>query len=387
MNSEEHFFIQILSDYLAQRHTDKQKDLDWNKILQLAQAHQVEGIIYNQCKDLLPDSVRSTFEKAYGATVFQYMNRMADLEEIRRFFNAASVPFFTVKGPIIAGYYPIPELRTMGDADLVIRAKDREKSDVLMKSMGFTSPYNGNEEEYHYDRRGLAYELHECLVHHNVATHTQADDFFNNFWLYVKDGKLDPSFHFLFLLKHLQGHFMISGVGFRQFMDVAVMGKNESALNWSWIQEKLDEIGMLDFAKNCIGFIYKWFGIKMPIEMMIPDDNFYEIGTEGILNNGVFGFNNEENQKNHTLNDARKAGGIGMVKNALGYVFMPYSKMKTLEAYSYLKDRPYLFPVAWIHRLGRGVKNFSNSKKTMARNFASKEEISKRDKYLKKWGL
>lgn len=387
MTEEQNYFIQILADHINGSTTSPRSSINWSEISQLSHTHQIGGIVYYQCKDFLPESVYSSFEKDYSAEIYYYLNREQDTNKLIDAFKKNDIKAFLIKGLAVSKYYPVPALRTMGDADLVIRAKDREKSDVLMKSMGFTSPYNGNEEEYHYDRRGFAYELHECLVHHNVATHTQADDFFNNFWLYVKDGKLDPSFHFLFLLKHLQGHFMISGVGFRQFMDVAVMGKNESALNWSWIQEKLDEIGMLDFAKNCIGFIYKWFGIKMPIEMMIPDDNFYEIGTEGILNNGVFGFNNEENQKNHTLNDARKAGGIGMVKNALGYVFMPYSKMKTLEAYSYLKDRPYLFPVAWIHRLGRGVKNFSNSKKNMARNFASKEEISKRDKYLKKWGL
>lgn len=390
MTKEQHFFIQILSDYLAGRKTAPVPDIQWNPILSYAQTQQVGGIVFYQCKDVLPEQVRPTLEKAYSASVYYYLNRIADLSALDAAFRAANIEYFTVKGVIVASYYPVPELRTMGDADIVIHSDDREKSNEIMTGLGYQGSFHGNDREWHYSKRGLEYEVHDTLAHSFVYAPTPADEFINNFWPYVKDNKMDPSFHFVFVLKHLMGHFRHSGVGFRQFMDVAVMAKNEKNLNWPWIQETLEKLGMLEFARTCFGFIKRWFGISVPCEILVPDDAFYESSTETIFTNGVFGYDNDENKKNAVVNEMRSSGQsreAAMAGKAVRYIFPSYKRLCSSEVYSYLKGRPYLLPAAYVHHFARGIKNFNNSKKTMANNFATKEEIARRDEYLKKWGL
>lgn len=54
MTAEQTFFIGVLADYLNKRKTQAQDSLDWSVVLSYAQNHQVEGIIYFQCKYFLP---------------------------------------------------------------------------------------------------------------------------------------------------------------------------------------------------------------------------------------------------------------------------------------------------------------------------------------------
>ncbi len=96
-----------------------------------------------------------------------------------------------------------------------------------------------------------------------------------NFWKYVKNGKLDWSFHFLFLIFHLYKHFMINGVGLRQFMVIAVLTKENKELNWLWIVEKLKDLKMWEFAKRVFALNESWFGIVPPLEFQLLKRSFF----------------------------------------------------------------------------------------------------------------
>ncbi|NCU27417.1 hypothetical protein EOM86_11990, partial [Candidatus Nomurabacteria bacterium] len=76
-----------------------------------------------------------------------------------------------------------------------------------------------------------------------AGTHGVLDICRNSFDHFIVNGRLDDSFHFVFAIYHLCKHFMNSGVGFRQFVDVAVLIKNDDRINWMWTENKLKEIG------------------------------------------------------------------------------------------------------------------------------------------------
>lgn len=105
-------------------------------------------------------------------------------------------------------------------------------------------------------------------------------EFFNDCWQYVHEGQLDWDFHLLFLIFHLRKHFMNSGVGFRMFMDLAVVAAKVN-IDWDTLANKLKKIGMLEFAKKCYGFIGRWFYIYGPLIDQIDEDFFEEASQKG----------------------------------------------------------------------------------------------------------
>ena len=389
MTREQMFFVQMLSDHLNTRRTEPVDDIDWNIIHLYAQRHLVSGIIYAQAKKILPETILGAFQQETIATYYNYSYREEDVKTIKHIFTEENIPFFLVKGPVIAEKYPIPELRAMGDIDLVVHPEDREKCHAILCKNGFVSQSKQKDREWQYYKNSLETELHDRLVYKEAVNEKDQDEYFNNCWQYVQGYQLDWNFHLLFLIFHLRKHLMNSGAGFRQFMDLAVAAQ-ATETDWKWIKQGLKETGMLTFAQRCYGFINQWFGIETPIMEEI-DEQFFNEATKKIFADGIFGFDNADNADSAVINRVRKKrfSSLRMLSIAIRYVFLPIDEMKSINEYSYLKKAPILLPIAWIHRI---VFSASKNKKRNAisnlkKSFVSKDKIVKRDDMMKKWGL
>ena len=69
MENEKQYMLTVLSDFLHKRKTANASDLDGYHILELAQSHQIEAILYHQCKSSLPNEVSSRFSQLYASSV------------------------------------------------------------------------------------------------------------------------------------------------------------------------------------------------------------------------------------------------------------------------------------------------------------------------------
>ena len=311
------------------------------------------------------------------------------MREIEETFRENGIVFFLIKGPVVAQYYPVPALRTMGDLDIVIHREDRDRAHEILLQLGFANTSHLEDREWQYFRNDLEYELHDHLVYRETVNREKLEAFFNDFWLFVKEGKLDAGFHFLFLLLHLRKHLMNNGAGFRMFMDLALTGMKESELNWPWIREKLEELELLPFAQVCAGFIHRWFGVVLPLEEKLPDHAFYEAATEAVLANGVFGFDNAENRVNSTANIARQMGywRLELVRRTLRLVFPPYHMMLKSRYGGFVENRKWLLPAAWVYRLFRASGPILRGQRDLPFHHVSGEQVRQRDEYLRQWGL
>jgi len=375
--------IRILSDHLARRTSSAPVNLNWDALFDLSEQHQVSGVVYVQCKNPL-------FRQAYYGAIAGYLKRKEALALVEKALRDNGIDFFLVKGPVVAECYPVPALRTMGDVDVVVHPEDRERVRDILFELGFTTDGVMGRFEWHFYYGNLLFELHDRLVYDQVANVDIHKAFFNGCWKYVKDGAIDPSFHFLFLLLHLRKHFINMGVGFRQFMDVAVMEREN--LNWPWIEGKLRELELWAFSEKVFALNEAWFGITPPLGIEAVEQCFIEKATELILSNGVFGFDNEENQNNIAVNIVKSEGSgfITRSRRVLHVVFYPYSEMIMMPQYSYLKNRKVLLPFAWVHRAVRAAylrRADKTMKSIMQQAFVSDDVVEQRSKMLEKWGL
>ena len=281
--------ISILRDHLLNQKTKNRADFDWNELLRLSKVHEVTGIIYFQCKEFIPQNLWSDFESAYAAAMFYYSNRVKAMRFIADLLSENHIPFFSVKGLEVAKYYPFPGLRTMGDNDIVVEPGRLSEVVSILKEHGFVESDGTGEHVWNCDYKGMHFEFHDRLTDNDARTEKQ-QSFFDNFIPYVEKNNLDWNYHLLFLIMHLRKHFMNSGVGLRQFMDIAVVAKNREELDWGWIEDKLQELKLQKFAHACFSLIEDWFEIIVPVPFTKLDMGLTIEVTEKILNNGVFGF-------------------------------------------------------------------------------------------------
>ena len=383
MTVEQRFLISVMADHLSSQPSDPPEDLNWQVLCDLSEEHQVSGIVYAQCKNPL-------FQQAYYASIASYLKRKEALALLKKALRDNDIDFFLVKGPVVAEYYPMPALRTMGDVDVVVHPEDRERVRDILFELGFTTDGVMGAFEWHFQYGKLMLELHDRLVYDQVANEDIHKAFFFFFWMYVKDGAIDHSFHFLFLLIHLRKHFINMGVGFRQFMDVAVMERED--LNWPWIEKKLRELELWAFAEKVFALNEVWFGVAPPFGIESVDQSFIEEATELILRNGVFGFDNKENKHNIAVNIVKSEGSSFKTRcrHVLHDVFYPYSEMILMPQYSYLKNKKFLLPLAWGHRAIRAVylrRADKIMKSVLQQAFVSSDIVEQRSKVLEKWGL
>ena len=389
---EQQFFLDVLSDHLNYRKTCKPSiNLNWSKLLYFAQIHQVEGIIYFQCKDFLPTEIKNTLKNKYCYILCNYANREYLINQLFENLKEEKIDFFIVKGLSIALFYPFSSLRTMGDTDLVVHTEYRNKVHSILLEQGYKNVSRFEDREWIYTKGVFEIELHDRLIYSESINRKELEDFFANFWIYVHDGELDWNYHFLYLILHLRKHLMNYGVGFRQFLDIATIIKNNNSLDWSYIEKQLITLDLIEFSRTVFSLNEIWFGIKSPLQSKVIDDLFFQNATEHIFRNGVFGFDNAENRDNVSINNVLKSKNrkFEMIKSAICKLFPSYENMITVPMYSFLIGKKWLLPWAWIYRfyIGASKKRIATGVNSVKSSLVSDDKIEKRTKWLKQWGL
>ncbi|MCF0120647.1 MAG: nucleotidyltransferase family protein [Oscillospiraceae bacterium] len=362
MEREHELLLTILSDHINGRDTEVITGADWDRINELALAHQVGGIVYHQCRAQLTGDAAAKLKTQYELSTGCYLQRRLIIKRIEEAFTRESIGFITVKGLDVAECYPVPQLRTMGDCDIIVRTEDKEKAHAIFKELGFNDVEKGGN-EWKYLMGNLEFELHDHLLYDNFVSGNALRDFAETYWDYTEETApgsshfiLNWNYHFVYLILHLMKHFFVSGIGLRQFLDLAAV-INRQELDFEWISEKLDELELLDFTKKCLGLCERWFGVELPLSERMDDEKFEEL-TQYVMKNGVFGFENSENDDNLVVYKIKSGGSL---RAMLWAVFPPYDNLRVTEAYAFLDGRPWLLPAAWCYRFVRGVKNGKSS--------------------------
>lgn len=400
MTNEQSFFIQALADHLNGKPTKIKEDLNWDKLTELAVNQQLAGILFSQIKDELSsvsekNSSASRLSGIYAYSVYSYANRINVLRQINSAFQRENIPYLIFKGSEVAEHYPIPALRTMGDCDILVKRQDKEKADTVLSQLGLVRE-NSGPNEWIYNKNGLEYELHRRLMNEEASVSEKHRAFLEEYEKYTVAEEnscqhhLEMSYHFVFLLLHLRKHFINSGVGFRMFMDLAVINQ-KCDLNWDYIVNKTKELDVYNFLMYCLAFCEKAFCCKFPIETeCISDQEFFE-SADMICNNGIFGHHDEDNKDNYAIyqlgsTDKKNTRIMLFLKN----LFPPYRLISELEKYSFLKGRPYLLPIAWVYRYFYAITHRTAKEKisqAVSDMNISDLQVEKRMKTLKKWRL
>ena len=402
MTEPEALFLRLLSDYLHRQTTELGDHVDWEKLVDLGKIHQVNGILFVQCRSHLEADpslaqVYATLKKDFGLAARSYLNNDLQFQSVRSALTSENIPFIPIKGPMVAQYYPDPALRTMGDIDLVIRLEDKEAVCRVMRKLGYSNTVSADN-ELHFQLQNTVFEMHVELFQAHGSDAATICDYFSGIWEHASpwnnssEFHLDQNYHFLYLIAHIAMHLKLYGIGFRQFYDIAVLIQNspQGYFNWDVIRKEAEVCGLLRFLCASLALISQWFQVLSPLpEAEISEELAREV-TRKVFSDGVFGFSNQENSINKLESHRRRSRAplfLLKIRTLRKLVFPPYHDLIVSNKYRHLVGRKYLLPYFWIKRLFLATQKKRRLESLTVMISADDQAVEKRHRFLRDLGL
>ena len=366
-------FFSILNNFL---HPDKECDdlskitqEEWISMFRLAKEQAVFPIVFDKAWNQegyagMADDMKNAYRlKSRNDVIAQSLKTEYFLSIYKQFTDEGIHPL-VVKGIILRNIYQKPDYRMSSDEDMLVNKNDFSKVDNILLSNGYNrqqieNPLDEHEISYYNPSRGSAIELHLTLFPETSDAYGHLNHEFENVFeraIYeeINGTKVYTLFHtqhMFYLVCHSLKHFMHSGFGVRQLMDIINFAEvYGNTIDWDDIIRRAKHENMYVFLMNLfaggekyLGFSWEKANLKKPQIKLNPKNLIIDM-----IDGGVFGQNDEArlHSSNITLQavNANKAKAVS--KSAL---FPNFNYMK--NRYPYLKKYKWMLPFAWIQRI------------------------------------
>lgn len=384
----ENALLDILSAFVNEREPQFDGTPDFSDVLVKAYVQNILPIVayMNRKYHFLSDTeTQARLTELLYQTVFVSTNRFRAFEALSKTLSENVIEHMPVKGWYLKELYPIPEIRTFGDIDILIHPNDRKKCDRLMRQKGYTVK-NDWEPTFSYLKDNEFYEFHSDLVDTKIPCAPKLGEYFSNAWQYSEvDGekrrKLSANYHFIYVIAHMAKHLYSSGAGIRMYLDVALLlTKERETLNLKFIEEELASLGLGRFYTTVISCVKDWFNTEINREASCVSSEITDRLLEYTLDSDIFGKTRDHSVI--TLRNAEKPKASA-IRQAL------FPNAEELEKrYTFVKGRRWLLPAAWAVR---AVKNSSRigSKMSDIKDLSAADynDVADYDSFMKSLGL
>ncbi|WP_300629650.1 nucleotidyltransferase family protein [uncultured Thomasclavelia sp.] len=372
MNSE---MITLLKDARLNR-ISKPIRLDYSKLYELSNQHQISALIFNQIYsfDDFPLEIKQRWKSdALKINAFQTRKTMKILHLCKQ-FSKQNLRVLIVKGLICRALYPQPDNRQSNDEDLYVQKEEYEAvKDILLKN-NFTVVSDSDDVTTFIDPvSGLSIELHTALFSLESKAYGNYQRYFDQAFdkciVHRIDGvevySLEYTQHLLFLILHFVKHFFHGGVGIRQVVDIVMYSEAYGdKVNWDRLYDILKDLNiyvlitsLFAMAHDRLEFDYTKIRVPEGIDKSDYQDLF-----EDIMDAGIFGQSSPERIHSATITLNTISDGKTSVLKSI------FPSLKEMQGkYKYLNKYPVLLPFAYFSRIVNYKKNNSskNSQRTI----------------------
>lgn len=376
MNNAQKQFVDILSAGIRGKLADKVYDnVEWDEVIDLADKHKVEGIIYLALRksklisNIGEGKISLLKQKAAITGITQYRH-ISGLSTVLNKINERNIPVIVLKGLVVREFYPQPDQRSMNDADILVHEGDVEKVKQLLIDMGYV---------YLEDHKA---SHHIALVHHKYP-------FIELHWnLFKRDGFSNELEHYerliwkraikvnvgeaevlslsyedlaLHLCMHMAAHLVATGFGVRQLCDFVLLVEHKGdEIDWNSFIMKARMYGFEKFSEIMFLLCNKLFNMEVPKEInikVVNNKKYVSALLNEIFEAGVHGKKEMANQfatqVAFNFQDKDSNATLGAINRYFRFIFPKIDDMS--DKYSYAKKVKILTPIAWIHHLFAGV--------------------------------
>ena len=265
------------------------------------------------------------------------------INRICRAFEANHIDYILLKGCRMKPLYPKPELRLMGDIDILVRMEQYDRIRPLMESLGFAEG-NVTDHELHWHKNHLMVELHSKLV---PSYNKDFYAYFGDGWTLAQKGQgsryhMTPEDEMVYLFTHFAKHYRDGGIGCRYVVDLWVFLRNNPNMDQKKIKCELDKLQLGEFYENICRVIDVWFADA-------PSDEKMDFITDFIFNSGSWGTAESKTASIGVRDQAHQKGSLRA--KVIYFVRHAFPGVQMLrDKYTVLKKAPWLLPLVWIYR-------------------------------------
>ncbi len=364
----ENIVLEILSAFIHNRKPHFNPDIHEDKVFYFFYIQGILPILAYMDKKwaiIKDENIKKLLLDCYYQTIAENFNKAAMFENISQKLSENKIPHMPVKGWYVRTLYPVPELRTFGDIDILINKQDRKITDKIFIKNGFRVKDNW-EPTYSYDKGLLRCEVHTELMDSDIGKGEQVISYFYDALESATvdtEERLSPQkdLHLMYLFCHLAKHLYNGGAGIRMYMDITLFLKAHcGSLNFEKIFADANKLNLEHFFKTVFLACSNWFQIDLPFEITdIEPDSLTDL-KKYTFGSDLFGKTRDKSVI------ALRNDDIGSKESVLKDTLFP-SATKIEKRYKFIKGRKYLLPLAWI-----------------ARGFVNLKETPQKLKYIKK---
>ncbi len=340
----------IKSAFSGEAPKEMPKDIEVDKLIELAVKHSVANIIYEPLSSLgvMDQDTDRKLGKIYKFAIMNDAVQSHYTELISNEFEKNEIPHCVMKGPVIKELYPRSYFRQSGDLDIFVPEEHRKKSRDIMTGLGFEiERFNdADADDVYFIGKKIHVELHKILVSNKTPWQAECQKITDR--LILKNGRkyeleMTPEDYYLYMIAHMAKHMMYSGMGIKMVLDVWVYnGKYADTIDRKILNDRLELCGLSEFEQNVCKLVDYWFYNKSA-EKTIQKLSYY------VLVSGTFG----TKQQLDAYFYSQYAGETNshMVAKLVYYwdfFFRPYKWM--CGRYQILEKIPVLLPFCWVHR-------------------------------------
>ena len=270
--------------------------------------------------------------------------QMNALRTLLQDFEKNGIDYLLLKGSVLKQLYPSPELRQMGDADILIRNEQYHKIRLIMAELGFAEKAVGP-----YDYTWDLPELHTEL-HYRLASPADVEflGYFGDGWRRSKKTEKPCCYaysiedHLIYLFMHFAKHYRDSGIGLKHAVDLWVYAKAYPEMNGLYLKQELSKLHLWEFYCNIQNMLQTWFSGSTA-------DEKTSFITNVIFESGAFGAH-ETFLVSTGVRAAKRSGSsrTAQLRRAADVMFP--SRETMTKRYPMLGKRPALLPIMWIVR-------------------------------------
>ena len=387
MNTMQLGVVTLLKSAITQQGYRLPEDFDLDEACKVMQRHSMlpllyEGAVLCGISKQLP-TMQRLFQRYCGDLLISE-GQMREISRICAAFDENGIDYLLLKGSKMKALYPKPELRSMGDADILIRMEQYDRIVPIMEQLGFVA---GAESDYdmQWSKKTLFVELHKRPIS------SQNKDFFAYFgdgWKLAKKQTttryaMTAEDEMAYLFTHFAKHYRGGGIGCRHMLDLWVFLRSNPAMDEEQVKAKLGQMHLREFYENIRQTIGVWFEDSPSNEKTAFITDFvFDCGSWGKRENYITSVGVRDQSGTRGSRGAR-------LKYVLRILFPNVVALH--NKYTILKKAPWMLPLVWIYRpfykllVRRERKTIGAHKQNL--QILSPEKISSRQQALEYVGL
>ena len=355
-----HNLLHVLSHALWKKDTNLAlSEGEWDILLKEAEKQGVLSFVLQGCTSIRKQ-VSTVFWRNWRnvvvSTVASNFSLVDTQDQILRAMEEEKIQCAILKGTSVAICYPDPDMRALGDIDLLVKPECQEMAIQVLKRLGYTAPEESFTHPYHVDfyGNGVVVELH-------YAASTFPENDCGKSAKSIMDGCWDHIIYevirehsfpclgdvhqALSLLMHMERHMTSGCIGLRQLCDWAVFMSTMSVETYGErIMPTLEQCGLSKFASVLTQVCIRYLGltVKCAAWFKCEDERIAATMMEEILRAG--NINNQNNTDDISNFFVERSGA----KSSL-VVFVSKLNAIAKRRYRIAQRFPLTLPVFWIY--------------------------------------